>query len=116
VRFFRRSGKEAPDLLLLAMATAGTDPAAPPGPPDALHAAIRKWLAAYFFHYQPRSLAPPSITGHDLIGEFGLKPSGRFKDILDFVEEERLSRDGLTRSEALDLVKQFLIASGPAQG
>lgn len=108
VRFFRRFGAEAPSLLLLAMATAGADPAAPPGPPDAIDTSIRKWLASYFYRYQPRALSPPPITGHDLIREFGLKPSSRFKDILDSVEEERLSRDGLTRVEALDLVKKFL--------
>ena len=108
VSFFRRSGTEAPDLLLLAMATCGADPAAFPGPPEALDAAIRKWLAAHFFRYRPQALSPPPITGNDLIHEFGLKPSGRFKDILDFVEEERLSRDGLTRPEALELVKKLL--------
>jgi poly(A) polymerase len=108
VGFFRRFGTETPDLLLLAVATGGAGTAALPGPPKFIDAAIRKWLASYFFRYLPRALSPPPITGNDLIREFGLKPSGRFKDILDSIEEERLSRDGLTRSEALELVKKFL--------
>jgi hypothetical protein len=90
------------------MASCGADPGALPGPPKALDAAIRKWLAAYYFRYLPRALSPPPITGNDLIREFGLKPSGRFKEILDFIDEERLSRDGLTRPEALELVKKLL--------
>lgn len=108
LRFFRTSGTAAPDLLLLAMATVRAGLAPLPGPPEALDAAIRKWLTAYFFQFQPRMLAPPLITGHDLISEFGLEPSCRFKGILDAVEEERLSRDNLTRPEALDLVKKLL--------
>jgi len=108
VRFFRRSGPEAPDLLLLAMATAKANSAASPEPPEALDAALRNWLAAYFFRYQPRMQTPPLLTGNDLISEFGLKPSGRFKDILGFIEEERLSRDRLTRPEAVDLVAELL--------
>lgn len=108
VRFFRRFGTEAPDFLLLMIATGRADTAALPGPPESIEAAIRKWLDAYFFWYLPRALSPPSITGNDLIREFGLKPSGRFKGILDSIEEERLSRDGFTRPEALELVKKFL--------
>jgi tRNA nucleotidyltransferase/poly(A) polymerase len=113
--FFRGSGNEAPDLLLLAMAASRADPAAPPGQAEALDAAIRKWLAAYFFRYQPRALSPPAITGDDLIREFGLEPSPRFKKILSLVEEERLSRDRFTRAEALELVKNLLF-SDPVQG
>jgi hypothetical protein len=115
VRFFRMSGAAAPDLLLLAIATVRAGLAPLPEPAEALDAAIRKWLAAYFFQYRPRMLAPPLITGHDLIGEFGLEPSCRFKDILDAVEEERLSRDNLTRPEALDLVRKLLKKTPPAR-
>jgi poly(A) polymerase len=108
VSFFRNSGAAAPDLLLLAMATVRADAAALSGPSETLDTTIRKWLAVYYFRHEPRALSAPPITGNDLIREFGLKPSIRFKDILDFVEEERLCRDGLTRSEALELVKEFL--------
>jgi tRNA nucleotidyltransferase/poly(A) polymerase len=108
VRFFRRFGAAAPDLLLLALATVGADPSALPGPSEAIEAAIRDWLSAYFFRYRPRALAPAPISGNDLIREFGLTPSSRFKDILDFIAEECLARDGLTRAAALDLVKTFL--------
>jgi hypothetical protein len=51
---------------------------------------------------------PLPLTGNDLINEFGLKPSGKFKFILKRIEEERLTKQVLTRPQALKLVEELL--------
>ena len=43
-----------------------------------------------------------------LSSEFNLKPSPLYRHILALVEEERLSKDTLSRQEALKLVEEFL--------
>jgi hypothetical protein len=70
-------------------------------------------LRDYFFRYRPRALSPSPVTGHDLIREFGLEPSERFKEILDRVDRERLSRENFTRAEALALIRTHL-GKGPS--
>jgi hypothetical protein len=55
-----------------------------------------------------KKAAPPLLTGRDLMGVFGLKPSPRFKEILQHIEEARLSGDRMDRKTALALVEQFL--------
>jgi len=40
--------------------------------------------------------------------EFGLEPSPLYKQVLDRLEEERLSREDMTRQDALDLVRELL--------
>lgn len=108
LRFFRAAGALSPDLLLLASAVGSpkTDflehRSADP------HASVFKMLRSYFFQYRPRTLTPPPVTGHDLIREFGLQPSARFKRILDLLDEERLSRESLSRAEALDFIRTCL--------
>jgi poly(A) polymerase len=58
--------------------------------------------------YKPKTASEPLITGHDLINEFGLKPSPIFKKILNRVEEEQLSKSDMTRQEAMDLVRELI--------
>ncbi|MGD9206534.1 MAG: hypothetical protein PVF86_18440, partial [Desulfobacterales bacterium] len=58
--------------------------------------------------FRPKAAKPRLITGHDLIADFGLKPSPLFKKILDRVEEERLSKSKMTRQEAVALVQQLI--------
>jgi hypothetical protein len=97
-----------PDFLILAMAmrSAGTVLAAEL--PLSGTAPIIQLLWNYIFRYRPKALSPPPITGEDLIREFGLRPSPRFKEILDRVDEERLLRASFTRAEALELVRAYL--------
>lgn len=64
-------------------------------------------LAAYVSEYRPRAAAPPLIRGEDLIRALDLTPSPRFKQILEFVEEERLMRPEMSRSEALEAAMRF---------
>jgi len=69
---------------------------------------IRTLSQNYYSVLQPRASLPLPLTGNDLINEFGLKPSGKFKFILKRIEEERLTKQVLTRPQALKLVEELL--------
>ena len=62
--------------------------------------------------FKPRASGAQLITGHDLITDFGLKPSPIFKKILARVEEERLSKPEMTRQEAIKLVRELIQNQG----
>ncbi len=59
-------------------------------------------------NFKPRTSSPRLISGHDLTAEFGLEPSPLYKQILDRVEQERLSGGNMTRLEAFNLVREFI--------
>lgn len=99
MRFFRAAREVLPDVLLLAAAGVGF----PSDAPHALPTKVAALLAAYFAEYRPRAAAAALITGDDLIQALGLAPSPLFKHILGFVEEERLVRPNMSRSEALEV-------------
>lgn len=99
MRFFRAVREVLPDVLLLAAADMGF----PGEAPHALRTTAEGLLAAYFAEYRPHAAAAALITGDDLIHALGLVPSPLFKDILEFVEEERLVRPNMSRSEALEV-------------
>jgi tRNA nucleotidyltransferase/poly(A) polymerase len=67
----------------------------------------------FFNDFLPRSTRPPLLSGSDLITEFSLPPSLLFQRILNLVEETRLSRGRMERSEAIELVRRFLEAHPP---
>jgi tRNA nucleotidyltransferase/poly(A) polymerase len=69
---------------------------------------IRTLIQNYYSVLQPRASLPLPLTGNDLINEFGLKPSGKFKFILKRIEEEHLTKQVLTRRQALKLVEELL--------
>ncbi len=69
---------------------------------------VNQLLAEFETDFKPKKSIPPLITGHDLINKFGLKPSPLFKKILDRVEEERLSKNKMSKKEALALVKGLI--------
>jgi poly(A) polymerase len=69
-------------------------------------------LADFENDFKPKKSNPPLITGHDLINKFGLRPSPLFKEILNQVEEERLSRSDMTRQEAFDLLRELIQDQG----
>ena len=61
-----------------------------------------------YARYLAKAATGPLINGHDLIDEFGLKPSPVFKRVLRLIEEERLSRKKMTRADALSLAKEYI--------
>ena len=69
---------------------------------------IRTLSQNYYSVLQPRASLPLPLTGNDLINEFGLKPSAEFKRILKRIEEERLTKQVLTRHQAIKLVKELI--------
>jgi poly(A) polymerase len=69
-------------------------------------------LTDEYARYSAKAATGPLITGHDLIHECGLKPSPLFKQVLRFIEEERLSRKKMTRADALDLAKEYITEHG----
>ncbi|MBI5579553.1 MAG: CCA tRNA nucleotidyltransferase [Deltaproteobacteria bacterium] len=104
-RFFREAHAALPDLLLNAAADLMAEPA---GRSQDIRSHTAELLQTYAFAYLPRFQSPPPISGNDLIAEFGLKPSALFKQILDSIEEERLSRSEMGRAEALEMVRAYL--------
>ena len=69
---------------------------------------IRMLVRDYYLVLQPRASLPRPLSGNDLINEFGLKPSAEFKRILKRIEEEHLTREVLTRHQALKLVEGLI--------
>jgi tRNA nucleotidyltransferase/poly(A) polymerase len=104
VRFFRAVADALPDLLLLAAA----DGALPSAAGQALRTMTDGHLSAFFSEYRPAAGSVAPITGDDLIQALGLSPSRLFRDILEFVEEERLLCPNMSRSEALEVARQCL--------
>ena len=108
IRFFMRCGDITPDILVHALAVFR-------GRRSTGHPEIQKFsdfvselMQTYTSVLRPRSSLPSPINGDVLIAEFGLAPSPLFQRILRLVEEERLARDVLTRSEAIKLVESLL--------
>ncbi|MEW6671470.1 MAG: HD domain-containing protein [Thermodesulfobacteriota bacterium] len=105
-RFYLTCGDYTPFLLLHALADtqaketdfSGTD----------FTVFIEELLQHYFADFKPVQAEPPLITGDDLIREFNLSPSPRFKKILATVEGARLAHKISTRKEALKLVDDIL--------
>jgi tRNA nucleotidyltransferase/poly(A) polymerase len=108
MRFFRAAGIRLPELLLQAIAGGFSDPDLAGKRAEAFESFVHEMLRSFFFHYLPRGLLPPLLTGDDLICRFRLEPSPRFKEILDLIDEERLVRDNLTPSDAIELVRDYL--------
>jgi tRNA nucleotidyltransferase/poly(A) polymerase len=108
IRFFLDCGDITPEALMLALADfmGKNDPHAVEGPQ--FEAFIGSLIRRYYTLLLPRAALPAPISGQDLINEFGMKPSAKFKHILSRVEEERLAKDAYTREEALKLVKDLL--------
>ena len=69
---------------------------------------IQMLMENYYSVLQPRASLPPPLTGNDLINEFGLKPSAEFKRILGRIEEAHLTKQVLTRQQALKLVEELI--------
>jgi len=105
-RFYIKCGDTTPFLLLHALADIQAKKKGP-GNTD-FEAFIRDLLQRYLADFKLMRTNPPLITGADLITEFNMTPSPRFKKILAAVEEARLSQKLTTRREALQLVEDIL--------
>ena len=118
-RCFMRCGRLTPLILLHALADHRGKQHGGALNEDDFTRFIQKLLTAYFTDFQRKITRSPLVTGHDLILEFGLKPAPEFKEILDRVEEARLSGEAATREEGLRIVEDFLKAhelrAGPDQ-
>lgn len=107
-RLFMTGGDDIPYLLLHAAADMlGKGNAARADRP-AFMVFLKKLAARFYMEYTPRKAGPALLTGQDLIQEFGLSPSPLFADILQQVEEARLSEKQMDRPAALSLVSRFL--------
>ena len=108
IRLFLKCTDVTPDVLLLALAEfKGQGEADAPGA-DEFTGFIRMLIQKYDTVLRPRAALPPPINGNDLINEFGIKPSAEFRQILNRIEEERLSHPTYSREEALKLVEKLL--------
>jgi poly(A) polymerase len=81
----------------------------------AFMAFLNQLLVDFETKFKPRTSSPRLITGHDLIAEFGLEPSPLYTNILDRVEEERLSRSDMTRQDAVALVRRLITTENRSQ-
>ena len=107
-RFFIKCGENTPALLLHAIADIKAKQSNINQENKFFIAFAKEMIHYFFYSFKPKSKEPPLITGYDLIHIFGLTPSPIFKTILNFVEEAKLTNKVKSRSEALEVVKDFL--------
>jgi poly(A) polymerase len=110
VRFFIDCRNQTPEVMLHALARChGEGSKKNPEARAFVNFAVHL-LGREYPRYLAKTATGPLIKGHDLIHELGMKPSPVFKRVLDFVEEERLSRSEMNRAEALDLARNRIAA------
>jgi putative nucleotidyltransferase with HDIG domain len=110
VRFFKKSSDHTPAVLLASLADTKAKQHEMTSKNNNFVTFIHKLMYEYFMSYQDLIDKPPLITGHDLIHVFGLTPSPLFKKILDLVDDAKLIQAVKNRSEALELVKDYLLS------
>jgi poly(A) polymerase len=110
-RFYKKCGDNTPAVLLAAMADIKAKQHIMTSQGKDFISFIKKLTFDYFMNYQVVDAKPPLITGHDLIHVFGLTPSPLFRKILGLVDEARLTHAVKTRSEALELVEDYLAST-----
>lgn len=110
VRFYRKSGDNAPAVLLTAMADTKAKQQKMSSKSEDFISFIKQLIYDYFMNYQNLIDKPPLITGYDLIHVFRLTPSPLFKKILDLVDDAKLIHTVKNRSEALELVRNYLLS------
>ena len=108
IRFFMMCGDCTPDILLHSLVKFRARRTADSSTNQRFTEFIADCINNYYSILQPRASKPPPLNGHDLIRDFGLKPSPALKQILKIIIEEQLARQNLTRKQAFDLVKELL--------
>jgi tRNA nucleotidyltransferase/poly(A) polymerase len=111
-RFFIKCGTYLPELLVIAAADTLGKASQHSRQHTAFIAFLVRLMLDFESEFRPQAAKPRLIAGHDLIADFGLKPSPLFKRILDRVEEERLSNSKMTRQEAVNLVRELIQNQG----
>jgi poly(A) polymerase len=106
-RFFMQAGDLTPDIILFSLAHSPDSKAAQET--VSFESFATTLMDRFYWEYLPLKRKPPLITGRDLVSELGLRPSPQFKLWLQKVEEARLSGGICSRSEALALIKAWLI-------
>ncbi len=79
-----------------------------PVPDTRVFSFCKEVFSLYVNEVMPRTRLLKIITGKDLITEFGLHPSPRFKSILSELEDDILEGKVSTRTEALNTVGKIL--------
>ena len=108
VRFFMKCGDFTPHLLMHALAEFRGKKVSDDPVTQEFTEFILKLIGEYSSVLLPKASLPRPLNGHDLINEFGLKPSALFKRILKRVEAEHLLRPTFTREQAIKLVQKLL--------
>ncbi len=111
-RFFMDCGAYLPELLVMAAADLLGKATQQNRQISAFMTFLVQTILDFENDFSIRASEPQLITGHDLITDFGLKPSPLFKKIIDRVEEERLSKRAMTRQEAVHLVRELIRNQG----
>jgi poly(A) polymerase len=108
IRLYMKCGDRTPDILLHALA--GIMGRKAPEDPSIKRFSefVTQSIDCYYSTLRPRASTPPPLNGTDLVKNFGLKPSPKFKQILNAIEEEHLARQDLTREQALKFVENLL--------
>jgi poly(A) polymerase len=107
-RFFMQCRDLTPDILLYALAIYLGRITSLDQNRNEFQNFIQILIGDYYSILLPRASKQPPLTGKDLIREFGLNPSVVFRRILARIEEEHLTRERLTRKQALGLVKELI--------
>jgi len=115
LKLCQRAGADLEGLFLLAMADslASCGEKKPPQMEDELAALFTEVLTILEEDIRPVADGPPLLSGHDLIGEFGLEPGPIFSVILHELEALRVEGRVTGRDQALKWVDAFL-AGGAA--
>jgi poly(A) polymerase len=107
-RFFMKCRDLTPDVLLHALAECMGKIDIPTHSQKEYSDFIQTLIRNYYTVLQHRASLPSPITGNDLINELGLKPSAEFKRILRQIEEAHLTKQVLTRHQAIKLAKKLI--------
>ena len=112
-RYFRDVGDVGIDTLYLSLA----DHLATRGPGLLMpqwefHTQLVAYVLKEHFQREKVTLPVKLVDGNDLINVFGMKPSARIGKLLEEIREAQASGELTTREEALDYIRNSLLAEG----
>lgn len=107
-RFFLKCQNATPDIILHALADSRGKTTPSNEDNESFSNFSKNLIDDYFRQFVPASRLKPLMTGKDLIKEFSLSPSPRFKSILNQIHEARLNGTINSRAEAIEMVNSLL--------
>ena len=110
IRFFMNCREQIPELMVHAIAELRGKTGINAAENQSFLEFVIYLIQDEYARFKAIAATAPLISGRDLIREFGLTPSPVFKRVLRFVEEERLTREKMTRTDALRLVEEYIAA------